>query len=653
MKRTARFRLVTSFLIAAALAAASYAGLATGLFQGTQLRFLDALFPTIGPHPGIAIVEIDDKSLSTIGTQWPWDRSIHADLIRRISEGGAVLIAYDVTFSEESEPEQDAALGDAIADAGNVVLAAAAAFEGKPGRDILQAVTVDRPLALLSEEAAAVAHANVVPDPDGVVRTIPLVIESAEGDLIPSLSFSLFSLANEAIGPVTLRPDGVAVDGRFVPTGQAKLLDVNFAEGYPLVSAIDVLRGDAPDGIFDNRIVLVGATAVGLGDLRLTPLNKSQGEAGVLVHASALNTMIQEAYLLPEGRWATAISVFLISLFVALAVAFPRVWFSPLVALALLAGFFFVAFRRFDGGSFGPIQAEGGDVANMVYPSLGVVVSFLAALAVRYFTEERERRRVTRVFSRYVAKDVVEEVLAAPEGALATLKGASRPISVLFSDLRGFTAASENSTPEEVVAALNVYLDAMTRAVNEEQGTVDKFMGDCVMAFWGAPRPEPDHAGGAVRAALRMLDYIDESEGKVSGLAVKGCGVGIATGEAVVGNIGSAERLDYTVIGDTVNTASRICGVAGPGEVVVTEGTATIVKDHFRLGPLPSLVVKGKVEPLKVFQVLREGQEAKPFVEGEVMDAAEEKGHFEVAPAKAASYAPVEPVPDREERSES
>jgi adenylate cyclase len=258
------------------------------------------------------------------------------------------------------------------------------------------------------------------------------------------------------------------------------------------------------------------------------------------------------------------------------------------------------------------------------------------------------------VFGRYVAQDVVDEVLAAPENALATLEGATRSLSVLFADLRGFTLASEGADPHDVVTALNAYLDAMVQAVNEEQGTIDKFMGDCVMAFWGAPRPADDHAERAVRAGIRMLDAIDEAvaSGRTSGLRVKGCGVGIATGPVVVGNIGAAERLDYTVIGDTVNTASRLCGVAGAGQVVVTGECAASLGDGFRLADLPPLSVKGKTLPLKVYQVLREGQEPGPFEEDALLEAGDEKGRFEAPRTEAAGYAPIEPAQPRE-RSET
>jgi adenylate cyclase len=638
VKRAASFKIVVSLVIAAAITALAWAGLAAGAFTGLQLRLTDALFPSIGPDPRIAVVAIDEKSLAEIG-QWPWPRTRHAELLDRLAEGGATLIGFDVTFSEP-RPEDDAELGAAAAGAGNVVFTATAIFPDDPPGDVLRARELFVPVPEIAAGAEGVAHANVIPDPDGVVRALPALIESPEGDYVPSLSLALLQLDSGETGPLTLRPDGIQVGGRLIPTGRSHFMDVNFARGFPTYSYVDVLSGDVPPEAFRGRIVLVGATALGLGDIRLTPLNKGTGEPGVLVHANALNTMLQGAFLVPEGRVATLLWVFGIALVVALAVAFLRIWLSPFVAIGAVVGYVLLVFLRFDGGT----------LMNMVYPPIAAVLSYLAALAVRYLTEERERRRVIRVFGRYVAHDVVDEVLAAPEAALATLEGQSRDVSVLFADLRGFTSASEGAEPEAVVQALNVYLDAMVRAVNEELGTIDKFMGDCVMAFWGAPRPTENHAERAARAATRMLDEIDRAvaEGRTAGLDVAGCGVGIATGKAVVGNIGSSDRLDYTVIGDTVNTASRLCGVAGAGQIVVTEECAAHLRDGFRLGDLPPLAVKGKAERLRVLQVLREGQDPAEVMEGAVLDLTEDKGHFEErAPVQAASYAPVEPPSER------
>jgi adenylate cyclase len=563
-------------------------------------------------------------------------------MVDALSEAGALAIGYDVSFHQPSDPESDQALGDAAARAGNVVFAASADLEQV--EDVPQASSVRFPIPALSEGTLA-AHANVLPDLDGVVRDIPPVIETPDGQYLSGLSFVLYQIAEGIGGPPTLRPDAIQVGDRLIPTDDGHLMNVNFVPekedegGIPVLSFVDVVDGNVPADALRDKVVLVGATEPELGDVQDTPIDTGDGQAGVMVHANALNTMLTGRFLEHQGTAATLAWVFGLALLVAIAVAFVPIWVSPILALALAAAFIFFAFSRFDSGT----------VMNMAYPPIAIVVSFLGALAFRYLTEERERRRVTQVFGRYVASDVVDEVLAAPENALATLEGAERPLSMLFADLRGFTSASEGKQPGEVVEALNVYLDAMTRAVNEELGTIDKFMGDCVMAFWGAPRPTEHHAERAVRAGIRMLDYIDQAleGGKAADFKVKGCGVGIASGPAVVGNIGSADRLDYTVIGDTVNTASRICGVAGAGQVVVTEETKDALGPDFRTAPLPPLVVKGKVEPLAVFQVLREGQEAAEFAEGATLDATEDKGHFEpqqTAPAKAAGYAPIEPV---------
>jgi adenylate cyclase len=644
-RRSPWFKPAVGFGIGLVLTAGSWAGLAADVFFGTQLRLGDALFPGAAADPRIVVVGIDDRSISEIG-RWPWSRAVHAELIDALVADGATLIGYDVTFGSPSadDPAGDEALAGSITAAGTVVLSQTATFEGRPG-DLLRASELFPPLPALEEGAADVGHANTFPDVDGVVRALPPVIETPDGALAPSLSFALARLALGQEGPITIRPDAVQVGGLVVPTGDVHLLELNFASGFPQIPAVDVLEGRFAPGTFRDKIVLVGATALGLGDLVATPLDKADRDPGVLVHANALNTILTGRFIAPEPLGATLGWVFALGLLVALGTLVLRPWLAAIVSAALIVGFFALVFRRFDGGT----------VMDMVYPPLAAAMAFVAALGVRYVTEVRERRYVTTVFGRYLARDVVEEVLTAPEGAVATLAGAARPLAVLFADLRGFTAASEEAPPTEVVAALNEYLEAMTRAVVEERGTIDKFMGDCVMAFWGAPRPDPAFAERAARAALRMLDMIDEAmrSGRAGELKVKGCGVGLSLGEAVVGNIGSNERLDYTAIGDTVNTASRLCGVAGPGEIVVTQAFArALPPDRFRLGELPPLSVKGKSDTLRVCQLLRPGQTPRAFAEGATIDAEGDKGRFEPVPAppKVAGYAPVEPAPGDAER---
>jgi len=641
------FKPLIAVVIAVAITFGSWFALSANLFFRTQLRFSDSLFPGTGIDNRVVIVAIDDESIARVG-RWPWNRGVHADLIDAMAADGARLIGYDVTFASPNtaDPQGDTALAESIAAAGVVVMGESTILTGSA--DPPTASEAFTPLDIFIGGLAGVGHVNTFPDTDGVVRAIPPVIEGPDGEYIPSFSLTLAQLATGQSGPVTIRPDSVQVGGLKVRTDGPHLLEINFASGFPTIAAMDVLNGEFPPGTFDGKIVLVGATALGLGDLVATPIDKSNRQPGVEVHANALNTILTGNYIATEPMTATLVWVFLISILVAFATLYFRPWLSIIGALALLFGYFWLVFRRFDGGT----------VMNMVFPPLALPGAYVAGLGVRYFTEVRERKYVTNVFGRYLAKDVVNEVLSSPEGAVATLSGASRPLAVLFADLRGFTAASEHAAPTAVVNALNEYLEAMTRAVVEEQGTVDKFMGDCVMAFWGAPRVDPDMVIRSVRAGMKMLDYVDDAvtHGSAGELKVKGCGVGLAFGEAVVGNIGSTERLDYTAIGDTVNTASRVCGVAGGGEIVVTEEFAeALPRDEFRLAPLPPLKVKGKTELLRVMQVLRPGQEAKEFDEGEFLDASEEKGAFQTAdkpkadeksqeaPPKVAGYAPVEP----------
>jgi adenylate cyclase len=489
-----------------------------------------------------------------------------------------------------------------------------------------EASKVVPPMEILSQAALAVGHVHFFPDPDGVVRSVWPAVTVPPGTNVPALSLAL-TLRDPAREQLSIGSSAVRTLDGAVPTGRGSLMDINFADArtFRRYSAIDVMRDDVPDGAFEDSIVLVGASALDLGDTEQTPAGE---EPGVLVHASALNTLLNGAYLRPDPTSTTLLIVLVVALAVALGVGLLPIWLTPLAPVAAAGAFVVVAGWRFDGGT----------VTNLVYPLFAIPLTALLSIGTRYFTEVRERRRVTRVFGRYLSQDVVEEVLNAPGQAIATLEGASPEISVLFADLRGFTSASESLPPRTVVSALNVFLDAMTRAVIEERGTIDKFMGDCVMAFWNAPRPEPNHAECAVRAALRMQRYIREAmeRGEVADLPVRGCGVGIATGEAVVGNIGSAQRLDYTVIGDTVNTASRLCGVAEAGEVVVTEACADRVSALFDVTPLPPVSVKGKEEPLRVFRVSERGAEAAGPA-GTPAEGVE-------APEKAAGYAPVEPV---------
>ena len=586
MRRSIKIRIAGVLIGTMAVAALSWAGLSGDVFFGTQLRFSDALFPGTEPDADIVVVAVDDESLADVGA-WPWSREVHARLIDRLENAGAATVAYDVAFLEPgADPAADQALAQAIARGGNVRLAAIATFDARTptvdGPPV--AAMVQYPIPLLRDAAAGIGTTNVFPDRDGVVRALPAEVGEPSGGSVPSLALSVLGASSAAS----------------VATGPGGLMDINYAEGFPVVSAVDVLDGRAPPNLFASKDVLVGVTALGLGDQKLTPLDKANGQPGVIVLANAYNTMKRGAYLTPASNGETFAFVVALAFLVLAAVAFLPLWLSALATALLFATYFAVAFATFDSGT----------VLNLVYPPLAMVVGFVAGLGLRYFGEMRERRHVTRVFGRYAAPHVVREILAKPEDAVRSLQGETRELSVLFADLRGFTAASEQLAPADVVAALNVYLEAMTTAIQDEDGTIDKFVGDEVMAFWGAPLEQPDHALRAARAALRILELIEDvmMRPPAIDLKVKGAGVGIATGPCLVGNVGSMRRLDYTAIGDTVNTAARLCSSAEPGVIIVTEACAQRLRGSLALGDLPDLIAKGKREPIRIAQVLRPGR---------------------------------------------
>jgi len=586
MRRSIKIRIAGVLIGTMAVAALSWAGLSGDVFFGTQLRFSDALFPGTEPDADIVVVAVDDESLADVGA-WPWSREVHARLIDRLENAGAATVAYDVAFLEPgADPAADQALAQAIARGGNVRLAAIATFDARTptvdGPPV--AAMVRYPIPLLRDAATGIGTTNVFPDRDGVVRALPAEVGEPSGGSVPSLALSVLGASSAAS----------------IATGPGGLMEINYAEGFPVVSAIDVLDGRAPPNLFASKDVLVGVTALGLGDQKLTPLDKANGQPGVIVLANAYNTMKRGAYLTPASNGETFAIVVALAFLVLAAVAFLPLWLSALATALLFATYFAVAFATFDSGT----------VLNLVYPPLAMVVGFVAGLGLRYFGEMRERRHVTRVFGRYAAPHVVREILAKPEDAVRSLQGETRELSVLFADLRGFTAASEQLAPADVVAALNVYLEAMTTAIQDEDGTIDKFVGDEVMAFWGAPLEQPDYALRAARAALRILELIEDvmMRPPAIDLKVKGAGVGIATGPCLVGNVGSMRRLDYTAIGDTVNTAARLCSSAEPGVIIVTEACAQRLRGSLALGDLPDLIAKGKREPIRIAQVLRPGR---------------------------------------------
>lgn len=551
--------------------------------------------------------------------RWPWPRDVHAKMVDCLREAGARLVLYDVLFVEHdrARPAADEEFVNAVRRAGNVILAAQGQRQATAGGivDRLVRVTGDPPadeyprLLLpfpeLADAAAALGAVNVAIDEDGVVRRGVLAIRSGGKSWA---SLPLTAAARLAGVDPRLERGTLVLGERKIPTdGKGRLL-LRFRGRPPAFrqfSFVEVLRayGEKLRGkpsSFDwealrGRIVIVNATASGLFDQHSGPYG---GEyTGGELTATVLDDLLGASALREMG---TAISV---------AIAF---------AVALAAGipvFFAGALPGFGAGvavalAYAPLTVFAFSHAGIVMPLLSPVTAGLATVGLgagwHWLTEGRRRRRQRAIFSRYVSDTVVTRLLDSP-GTL-DLGGTEAKVTVLFSDIRNFTTHSERLSPAALVVRLNEYFGAVTEAVFAEEGTIDKFIGDAVMAIFGAPLPQSDQAARAVRAGLGMLAALERlnETWRARGWEEWEIGVGIATGLAVVGNVGSIRRTEFTVIGDTVNLASRLEGQnkALRTKILVSEATAATLGGEFPLREHGEIHVKGKERPVKVFEVL-------------------------------------------------
>jgi adenylate cyclase len=480
--------------------------------------------------------------------------------------------------------------------------------ESEPGPDnVLIADDLGRPAAPIADAGnTTIGHVLVTPDPaDGVVRTVPLVVEH-DGVLVPSLALqALRALAGEENQPVTIRPDGVQAGGRFIPTDDDHLLRLNFATGLEsgsapsVVSAIDVLEGRV-DGL-EGAVVFIGATDPVLGDVKLVPVDKSNTFPGVMVHANALNTMLTASYLTSVSDTQMTVWIAFLALLVALAVLFLPLWLSPIVSLLIAAGYLVLSFVRFDDGH----------VMNLVYPFAAIVIAFVAALGVRYLTEIRQRRRVSTLFAQYVPEAVASQL--EESGHLDEhLDGERLDVSLFFCDLRGFTTISRTLDPSQVRRMLNAFYELTTDIILGQGGTILKFVGDEVFAVFGAPLPVEHHAQRALDCALEIQRRGPELMEELRELDIPAIefGIGLNTGDVVAAHVGSGRRRQYDIVGDTVNMASRLCGQAGRGEIVVM---AAILDQFDDLPPTESLgpvALKGVDAPVELVKIVVTGAPA-------------------------------------------
>jgi adenylate cyclase len=555
-----------------------------GVLDGLEHWSLARLFELRGaraPASPVVIVTVDESSFAELNTQWPFPRAMHAELLDRLGAGRPLAIGLDLIFDTPSSrgSKDDEALGAAVARAGNVILAAA------PSEDVqafYTRVDLNPPLPVIRAGAAGIAPVNLVRDPDGHVRRAPMSLRAGDETLL-AFDAALHRLAAKRGLPAQPLPD-------------APTVLINFRGGprtFPWVPYYQVLRGEIPPEAFAGKIVLIGPTSEILHDLFPTAFARSGEMPGVEIHANVIETLVRGNPVREVPEW---VSLALAGA-AALAGSVLVVRLRALRALGTAAGLWAaLALGAFAAFALGDVWLRG------MAPTLALVLGYGATVVENFVREQREKRRLSRFFS----PDELRALVRGQEEA--SLGSSRRTVTVLFSDLRGFTSISERLEPEQIAEMLREYLTEMTEIVFKHGGTVDKYIGDCVMALYNVPFEDPEHVVKAVRTGLefqeRTLAAAARWEAKY-GVTIRN-GVGINTGEAVVGTLGSEQRLEYTAIGDTVNLAARLESLTKDygASIIISESTYEHVKGLFPTRELGEVTVKGKTVPVKIYAVL-------------------------------------------------
>ena len=599
------------------------------------------------PDTPVRIVAIDEASVAAIG-QWPWPRSRLAQLVDRLQALGAGTIAFDFLFAETDRlsvesllpyvgdaalrtrlaralsgaKTHDAAFAEAIgrapvvlgamlgdAGSGEAPQKAGFAFVGDPATPFLVSFpAIVAPLDALAAQAKGIGATNWLPDHDQIVRRVPL-LSAARGGVIPSLALEALRVAQGA-STYVVRASNASGETAFglatgvnaikvgdfeIPTGPAADVRPRYAyrDATRDLSAASVLLGGVDRKEVEGRIIFIGATGAGLGDIRATPLEAAI--AGVDVHAQVIESLIDGA-LLTRPDWAAGLE-FIVAAFsfaVVMALLFLT---TPAISAAMgligVAGVF--------GGSYYCFVAR-GLLLDPGFPSLVVIGGYLVGAFALWRQEKAARSHVHLAFGKYLSPAVVARLVENPERL--ALGGETRELTVLFSDLRNFSRISEGMSARELTQFMNAYLTPVTDAILECEGTVDKYMGDAVLAFWNAPLDVPDHARKAVTAALRIRAAIAlfNTQRRAAERSDVAMGLGLAFGDCNVGNMGSTRRFDYSVLGDTANLASRLEGASKFFKTdIIAAGTVREAAPDFAWLDFGEIVVVGRAQTARVY----------------------------------------------------
>lgn len=607
------------------------------------------LQPRATPLRSVVIVDIDEPSLRALG-QWPWPRTILADMVSRLSDEGATAIGFDVLFPEPDRsspgvvaetfrglddetreklrglPASDEIFAEAIrrstvvlghsgyrvsgaSDASGPTMQSGIAILGPDPRPYL----VDFPhllrnLPMLDAASQGRGLFSIVPEDDGTIRRLPLVA-LADGTIVPSLAIEILRVIRGS-DAILIKTDAggvrsVGVQGLEIPTDGKGRIWLHFARpgSVTYLSALDLLRGNVSRENISGKIVLIGTSAAGLLDIKVTPVHPAT--PGVELHAQLLESALAGSTLSRPSYTALielALAALLSLTLIALA---PRASAVRLFILGAITAALTVSVSWYCFSSLGLL-------IDYTFPLFSSLLVYSVLVCTNYLSVSADRHRIRSAFSQYISPALVEQLANSPEKLV--LGGEQRELTILFSDIRGFTAISEafEDDPQGLTSLINRLFTPLTNDIVERQGTIDKYMGDAIMAFWNAPLADAHHASNACEAALAMLDSLDalnaqrQREAGERTVAPLKIGIGLNTGLCVVGNFGSDLHFNYSVLGDPVNVASRLEGLSKYYGVPIVIGyrTAAAVHEQFAVLELDRIQIKGKTAPERVFTVL-------------------------------------------------
>ncbi|EIG60853.1 adenylate/guanylate cyclase domain-containing protein [Bradyrhizobium canariense] len=621
--------------------------------QELRLRTFD-MFQLIDPRHKAArpvtIVDIDDKSLAKLG-QWPWPRTRIADMIQNLTSNGAVAIGFDVVFSEADRlnpdlvashmrylddatraklrelPSNDQILAEAIKRSRVVLgetglpavlseLDKSLPFTGVAtlGEDGSERFMFDFPgllrnVPVIEKVAAGRGLFSIRPERDGLIRRVPMILR-AQDNIMPSLSLEMLRVAT-GTPTLLIRTDKsgirtIRLKGLEIPTDKNGQLWMHYARPDPsiYVSAADVLDNSVSPGKIAGKLVLIGTSAGGLNDLKTTPVSSTM--PGVEIHAQVLESVLSGAVISQPGY------ALVVELLAALVIGLLVIIFTPNLGPVrlVLAGATFAAILI---GVSWFYYAQRRYLIDFTYPLLSTTAIYLTLIFASFVREQRQRVQIRGMFAQYMSPVLVEQLAQSPEKLV--LGGEEREMTIMFSDVRGFTTISETykHDPQGLIALMNRFLTPLTDVIIDQKGYIDKYMGDAIMAFWNAPLDDAEHEVNACEAAIQMLERIDAVNKDREQEATDGghvyiplnVGIGLNTGIGVVGNMGSDLKKNYSVLGDSVNLASRLEGQSKEYgfPIIVGSRTALAAKDKFAILELDFIMVKGKTEPEVIYAI--------------------------------------------------